>query len=69
LIDVFVVQNQTQVVQTGGAGGVQTITVGGGQQVPSVSSKNVLSSYTYFLFSKDGRICLITINIIKNGDI
>jgi hypothetical protein len=32
----MLVQNQPQVVQTGGAGGVQTITVGGGQQVQQI---------------------------------
>ncbi len=36
---------------------------------PSVSQKIMLSSYTLFLFSKGGRMCLITNNIIKNCDI
>jgi hypothetical protein len=36
---------------------------------PLVSWKIVLNSYTFFLFSKDGRTCLIRSNIMKNGDI
>ncbi len=37
--------------------------------VPQFPWQKVLSSYTFFQFSNEGRICLITINIIENGDI
>ena len=36
---------------------------------PQFSRQKMLSSFTFFQFSNEGKICLITINIIENGDI